>query len=106
MEKPALQLNTPKRTLHPFRALAWLLLRTALLTSLVLASGLYYLKEEVIPAINSDRAVKLRPAPPPLPSAGLVKVPESPPPAKAPAADMFALIKTAKKPKARGTGSG
>lgn len=99
MPKSLLPLNPPRTTLHPVRAAFYLLLRTALWTSLILAAGLYCAKEGAFSGFNRPPAEKKyfkSPASPPAPARNAA--PAAAAPARTAATDPLSLIKPAEAP--------
>lgn len=100
MSKASFPLNPPKKTFHPVKAALYLLLRTAIWTSLILILGIYYVKEGGVsvaqrlpPAKTTFKnSVSLLPAP------SAVSRQEAGATVRTASTDPLALIKTGNKP--------
>ncbi len=91
MSEPSARLKPPRKTLRGRHELSQRLLRTALATAIITASGLYLLNDTL-------RSPRINPAQRPSPPAGTAAAPALSPPAVASAAltDPLALIKHSK----------
>lgn len=95
-------LNSPKKTLRPVKAMISLLLRTALWTSAILACGLYFTNEAVLPAMRKKAAAAKILPDAPLPEPDLKFAPAPGIKQPLPAADPLAMVRKYEQPATAG----